>query len=251
MIGDVIFLEICALTDVGKVRSNNQDFYETKIVSPDCAWAIVCDGMGGAAAGNIASKQAVQQIKSYLQDNFNDNLCEKDMKNFISDAVQQANSFIYSLAQTEPKFEGMGTTLVLILIKQNDIYIASAGDSRAYMINEQNIYQITKDHSIVQEMLDSGQINEEEAVNHPRKNIITRALGVSEKIEIDYYQLNLDTDFVLFMCTDGFSNYASKEKILEIINNHSFAQLGRKCIDFANEAGGQDNITIVAIRRNN
>ncbi len=242
-------MQICALTDVGKVRSNNQDFHESKIVSTDCAWAIVCDGMGGAAAGNIASKEAVQTVKNYLQANFTCDLSAEDIHDMIKTAIEQANEYIYSLAQNNAEFSGMGTTLVLLVIKENNIFLASVGDSRAYMISEQSIYQITKDHSMVQEMLDSGQINEEEALNHPRKNIITRAIGICEDIKIDYYELNSDKDFMVFMCTDGFSNYASNEKILELTSNSKFSQLGKNCVDYANEAGGQDNITVVAIRR--
>ncbi len=244
-------MEISALTDIGRVRVNNQDFYNIKIFSDDFAWAVVCDGMGGAAAGNIASKTAVEIIIEHIDKHLDCHHDDEQIMNTAIDAVKKANSTIYDDSTNDPELSGMGTTVVLSIVKNDKLHIISVGDSRAYLITQDNAYQITKDHSMVQEMLDSGKISKEEALNHPRKNIITRALGVSDEIQVDYYQAILRKNDIIFLCTDGFSNYASPETIYQITRSCDFENLATTAVNFANECGGQDNVTVIAMRRDN
>lgn len=242
-------MKISALSDIGKTRQSNQDFYSVKQIEKDLTFVAVCDGMGGVSGGNIASASAVKVIAESILENVNANLNDEEIKNAMLKSIENANGFIYSSSSSNPELAGMGTTCVCAIINKNKVHLANVGDSRAYFISDDSIFQITKDHSIVQEMLDSGKITENEAVNHPRKNIITRAIGVSKEIKIDYYELEINKNDIIFICTDGFSNYASNENILTLAKESKFEDLARNAINFANEAGGQDNITVVALRR--
>lgn len=242
-------LKISALSDIGKTRQTNQDFYNIEEIEKDLTWAAVCDGMGGVSGGNIASASAIKVMTESITNSINTSQEGEELKNALVKSVKAANEFIFSSSNNNPSLSGMGTTCVCAIISKNKAYLANVGDSRAYFISNDNIFQITKDHSIVQEMLDSGEITKDEAINHPRKNIITRALGVSEEVKIDCYELDINENDIIFLCTDGFSNYASNEDILKLVKENKFEALAQSAINFANNAGGHDNITVVALRR--
>ncbi len=241
-------MQVSSSSDIGKVRQTNQDFYNIEQLEDNLTWVAVCDGMGGACGGNIASASAVKVMSEFIINNVNSALKGEEIKANLVKSVEHANEFIYSSSNNNPDLKGMGTTCVCAIINKNKAYLANVGDSRAYFISSDNIFQITKDHSIVQEMIDSGKITEDEAVNHPRKNIITRAIGVSQDIQADCYELDLNEGDIIFICTDGFSNYASNEQILKLAKESKFEDLAKNAINFANDAGGHDNITVVALR---
>lgn len=242
-------LNIVSLTDVGLVRDSNQDYFYVDFLSDEMAVAIVCDGMGGVSGGNIASKLAVEVIKEYVLINYRRHLKENSIGQMLKEAAVKANKEIYDYAMTDDNLHGMGTTLILAFIYEGKAHIISVGDSRVYLTQGNEIKQVTKDHSIVQDMLDRGEITKSEAKVHPRKNIITRALGVEIPVLLDYFEIEFNLTDVLFICTDGFSNYVDKEKILKIIKGTKFELLAKVAVELAKNAGGNDNITVVAICR--
>jgi protein phosphatase len=163
--------------------------------------------------------------------------------------VRTANEELNKMSNEDINLRGMGTTLVLAVILGSDLRIVNVGDSRAYLINQNGVVQVTKDHSIVQEMVDNGEITKEQAIRHPRKNIITRALGVSKEIDADYFNFEIKQgDFVL-LCTDGFSNSVTEEDIMELFLKTEFDDIAKRAVNLANETGGSDNITVAAIKR--
>ncbi len=240
-------MRIYSKTDIGKSRNDNQDAYFAEMLSDNTAFAVVCDGMGGANGGNIASKRAVEIIRNYIQKSFRDNLLEKDITRLLQNAVLSANIELFRMSNEKEELHGMGTTVVLMLMFNNRAYICHVGDSRAYLINS-DIKIITRDHSVVQSLIDSGKISVEEALTHPKRNIITRALGVEENVisDIDIVDLNKG-DFIL-LCTDGLSSSVSEEFIKETVNEENTDNdLAQLLVDKANDNGGNDNITAVIV----
>lgn len=244
---EVFSIKVSILTDKGLVRDSNQDSCCLHKFSELSALVIICDGMGGAAGGNIASQSAVDTIYQKMRENFDNNMDSLGLKAILMDAVFAANKAIRDKAALDPTLRGMGTTVTAILIRNNVAHIVNVGDSRAYLVSDTGIYQITKDHSMVQEMLDRGQITETQAKMHPKKNIITRALGVSENIDVDYFELQVEKGNKIFACTDGFSNYIPEDKMLQVINNTEFNKIADTLVNLANEAGGEDNITVAVM----
>ena len=240
-------MKIVSCCDIGLVRSSNQDAYNTGSFSEDAAWAVVCDGMGGAKGGNVASQTAVEKIKDHMNSSYRANMPEKSIANLLRCAVYNANLEVYELAQKNEDLYGMGTTVVLALVQNGKAFIAHAGDSRAYLIHQNEIQQITTDHSVVQEMVDSGQITEEQARRHPRKNIITRALGVLQEVEVDYNESPIEPGDLLLLCTDGLTNHVEKDTILQLALSEQSDALANTLVAKAKELGGSDNITVVII----
>lgn len=242
-------MKIVSLTDIGLVRKSNEDSYKVGSLSKNVAWAIVCDGMGGANGGNVASHMAVDVLTKGLDFSYCEDMSDEAIKNMLISAAYNSNSILYETASRNDFLKGMGTTLILALVVNDVIHLVSAGDSRAYLITKTEVTQITRDHSIVQDMVERGEITKDEAQNHPQKNIITRALGVDQFINVDYYEITFDPDNILFICTDGFSNYVSNEKLFEISHSVKFDCLAKECVNFAKQCGGGDNITVVAISK--
>lgn len=207
-------MRIVAKTDKGHVRDSNQDAYAVGEFSDEVVWAVVCDGMGGAAGGNIASALAVKVISDKINVSYREQMRDSSIKNMLDSALNAANVEVFDMSESKHELKGMGTTVVCAIVKDGQAYIAHAGDSRAYILKNGKIFQITTDHSIVQDLLDKGKITSEQALNHPNKNIITRAVGVDKNIEIDFDQIDLDDDTTLLLCTDGLSNYVSDREIL-------------------------------------
>ena len=239
-------MRIFAKTDKGKVRSINQDAYAANILSDGSALSVVCDGMGGANAGDIASKTAVDIISQYILNSYSKAMNSDDVIKLISNAITSANIEIYDLSCKDEQLNGMGTTTVVALVRETETIICNVGDSRAYIVNDV-IKQITRDHSIVQSLIESGKLSPEQARVHPEKNVITRALGVEENILIDSYTVNTDSNDIFLICTDGMSNYIPEEKIFKIVKNNDADKITDLLIDEANRCGGKDNITVAVI----
>jgi len=242
-------LKIVAKTDKGKIRESNQDAYAVGELPGDVAWAVVCDGMGGAAGGNIASKLAVKVISDKITSCFNDKMRDSSIKNLLDSAITAANIEVYDMADAHSELRGMGTTVVCAIVRHDTVYIAHAGDSRAYIVQDGNVSQITTDHSVVQNLIDSGEITIEEAEHHPNKNLITRAVGVDKKIEIDFDQYDLNEKDTLILCTDGLSNFVSTQDLLNDVQDGQYYAFADRLVKRANNNGGGDNITVVAIAK--
>ena len=242
-------MRIVAKTDKGHVRDSNQDAYAVGEFSDEVVWAVVCDGMGGAAGGNIASALAVKVISDKINVSYREQMRDSSIKNMLDSALNAANVEVFDMSESKHELKGMGTTVVCAIVKDGQAYIAHAGDSRAYILKNGKIFQITTDHSIVQDLLDKGKITSEQALNHPNKNIITRAVGVDKNIEIDFDQIDLDDDTTLLLCTDGLSNYVSDSEILELTGDKKHYAFADRLVNKANENGGGDNITVVVISK--
>ncbi|MDE6469790.1 MAG: Stp1/IreP family PP2C-type Ser/Thr phosphatase [Eubacterium sp.] len=242
-------MNIVAKTDKGIVRDSNQDAYAVGEFSDEVVWSVVCDGMGGAAGGNIASALAVKVISDKINASYRDEMRDSSIHNMLDSALTAANIEVFDFAEAKPELRGMGTTVVCAVVRNNQAYIAHAGDSRAYVINNGNINQITTDHSMVQDLLSRGKITSEEAENHPNKNIITRAVGVDKSIDIDFGQIDLSDDDVLLLCTDGLSNYVTNNEMIEIMSDGKYYAFADRLVTRANKNGGGDNITVVIISK--
>ena len=242
-------MKIVAKTDKGMVRDTNQDIYSVGEFPGDVAWAVVCDGMGGAAGGNIASSLAAKVISEKITCGYNEKMRDASIKNLLDSAITAANIEVFDMAFAHPELSGMGTTVVCAIVRGNDVYIAHAGDSRAYIATKENLTQITTDHSVVQDLVNRGKITADEAEHHPNKNLITRAIGVDKRIEIDFDQTELYDDQTLILCTDGLSNYITNDEMMEAIKDGQYYAFADRLVKIANKNGGGDNITVVAIAK--
>lgn len=240
-------MKIVAKTDAGRVRSSNQDSYAAGEFQNGVAWAVVCDGMGGNAGGNVASSTAVKSISDRITSTYRDGMTSSSIKNLLITAITNANYEIYDMACASPELQGMGTTVVAAIITEGTVYVAHAGDSRAYLISKGEIRQITKDHSVVQDMVEKGELTPDEAKRHPRKNLITRALGVDELIKIDFSAESTTEDDVLLICTDGLTNFVDTTDIYRVVCDKPHTDFADELVNMANSAGGGDNITVVAV----
>lgn len=240
-------MKLVARTDVGLVRDNNQDSYAACELENGAVLAVVCDGMGGAAEGALASSEAVRVIKERIAERYYSGMSDISVRSLMVSAVETANKYIYDLSLTEKKYEGMGTTVVAALAAESYVYIVHAGDSRAYKITDGRLYQLTRDHSVVQRMLEKGEITAEEAKDHPSRHIITRALGVDSEIRTDFCQESIDDGDLIILCSDGLSNFVKSDDILRISSEEKFYEFADKLVNLANQNGGADNITVVAV----
>lgn len=243
-------MELYGKSDIGLKRETNQDSFYMENLSENFSLLIVCDGMGGVNGGGIASEVAVNSIKEQIKLAFNESMDQKSIGNLLESAIYNANDAIYQKAQEDLDLNGMGTTVIACIVFYDQLHIIHVGDSRAYFITDNEICQLTTDHSIVQEMLDNGEITRKQAKNHPRKNLITRALGVSDKIPGDYIEREIHKGDTLLICTDGLSNYVSIEEIHDCYKkNNSISNLGNTLISNAKILGGDDNITVAILKR--
>lgn len=243
-------MQISANTDVGRHRQSNQDAYTVDKLADGTVFAVVCDGMGGHAGGNVASSTAVKRISDEIKKNYRENMSSASIKNMLEAAVVLANLDIVDEAAQNSELEGMGTTAVVAVISPIACVVVNVGDSRCYQMCDNNIIQITKDHSLVQEMVDAGLISADDAANHPRKNIITRALGIGEDVRIDFFDVDFKSDDKLLLCTDGLTNHVSDSAVTQIIEQVDAGVCADSLITLANLNGGTDNITAVVIYNN-
>jgi protein phosphatase len=229
-------------TDVGMVREVNQDYVfstETSIGKlPNLL--VVADGMGGHRAGEYASRLAVEVLKQELAAS-----TEESPEAMMKNAITRANERVLEAARQDAKLSGMGTTLVAATVIDRTLYFANVGDSRLYLLSD-DIKQLSKDHSLVQEMVRLGGINQEEAKSHPDKNIITRAIGAKDDVDIDFYEYRLKKGDIILMCTDGLSNMVEDEEILHIVKcSRDVVEAVEQLIERAKEHGGSDNIGVI------
>ncbi len=237
-----------AYSDIGKKRIANEDSYFVSEFTQNTGYIIVADGMGGHKGGATASKMTVDCIKDYFSKHFNlEN--EREIRKILKESIENANKIVYDAARKDEALLGMGTTVVLCLVEDNNLYIANVGDSRLYHISKDKINQVTKDHSVVQELIDRGEISENEAESHPNKNLITRAVGSSVDIEIDFYKFKANKDDIIVICTDGLSNMIKKDEIKKIVTDEkNLDRAVTRLVDEANLRGGFDNITVAAMK---
>lgn len=240
-------MRIVAKTDIGLKRSSNQDSYAAGELPGSVAWAVVCDGMGGVAGGNLASTTAVKIISERISSTYRQGMSFNSIRNMLISAITAANISVYEKSRENPELTGMGTTVVAALVVDGTVCVAHAGDSRAYILSGKKLHQITKDHSVVQEMVDSGSLTPDEAKDDPRKNIITRALGVEDDLQIDFCEEDISETDVLMICTDGLTNYVEPEEIYELTDDGKFFEYAERLVNRANENGGGDNITVVTV----
>lgn len=243
-------MRVNCLTDTGAVRSTNQDSCDSGLFSQDSAWAIVCDGMGGANGGNVASSLATETIREEILNTFHQDLSRENIKTLMLNAVRKANRKVHEFSQEKPELSGMGTTAVLMIATKGTLHVVHVGDSRAYLWNGADVEQITMDHSYVQDLVNFGQITPEQARTHPQRNIITRVIGVHMEVECDYNQCDFHPGSLALACSDGLSGYVDEAILTDYIEKqgHQPEALAQKLIAYANECGGADNITAAIIR---
>lgn len=228
------------ISDVGKRRPVNEDYADYH-ETDEYKLFIVADGMGGHNAGEIASKLATEIILEYIKDNWD--TFKEDC--ILENAIKASNKKVFSVSNKDEEFKGMGTTIAACLITESDIYVANVGDSACFMLENQKLIKVTKDHSLVQELLDSGSTTEEEASTHPRKNIITRAVGAYEEVMVDIFKLPKVMKNKYLLCSDGLLNEVTNDEIENILNNYDNEEAAKQLVTLANEREGRDNITVL------
>lgn len=237
-------MRISSATSVGKIRAVNEDAF---FVSPPDATgsllAVVADGMGGHNAGEVASSEAINVIKDIVLEN------EHDAKEVLIEAINSANSTVYNMSLDKQTLYGMGTTITACVVSENKVTAAQVGDSRLYLVREGMILQITKDHSLVEMLIDNGSITKEDAKHHPQKNVITRAIGTDKEVSADIYEFSIKEGDIILLCSDGLVNMVEDEKILSVITKtKAFEETADKLVTEAENAGGNDNITVILIK---
>jgi len=239
-------LKAFSITDIGEKRRINQDyvFCELNPIGNLPNLFIVADGMGGHKAGDYASRFCVEFFTQHIR-----NSSQTSPIALIEEAINATNEAVYKMSKEQVEFEGMGTTFVVATIFKNEMYVANIGDSRLYVIDSQ-IRQITEDHSLVQAMVNTGELNRDEARAHPNKNIITRALGVNEIAQPDFFEVELSRGDIVLMCSDGLTNMLEDENIERIIrkNVNDPKTAAETLVKQANENGGKDNIAVIVIK---
>ena len=244
-------MRIVGKTDIGMGRKENQDNYRAGRMQDDTVWAVVCDGMGGTRGGAIASSVAVETMENELLRGLAEPISAAGIHELLDNAAQRANTRVYDLARHDETKRVMGTTLVAVILKNNTVYYVHAGDSRAYLHRAGVLDRLTKDHSIVQEMIENGTLTEEEAVTHPKKNLITRALGVNDTLQLDYGERQVRSGDLILLCSDGLTNAAPEQAIAAALSETPFFETADKLISLALDAEGQDNITAVLVKVEN
>ena len=224
----------------------NQDACMAFCPDDGSCFAIVCDGMGGGNAGDVAAQLTVEMVTARVRSTWRRNMTAQSAEYLLLTALTAANVCVYDASHATPELSGMGTTSVACILVQDMLVVAHAGDSRAYSFNG-GLRQLTRDHSWVQDQVDIGAITQEQAFSHPRKNLITRALGVEERIKLDISSFPMTGKETIILCSDGLTNYVEEARIAEIMKTVPFDGSPRRLIDEANANGGGDNITVALI----
>ena len=236
-----------AKTDIGKARENNQDYYYIPNQTEKLNLCILADGMGGYNGGEVASKLATETVKKYIKTNFPKEECSKEaILSLIKNAMEYANMVVYEKSKEVKELEGMGTTLELVLGYGNKIYIGHVGDSRIYRVRKNIIRKLTTDHSYVEKLVKEGTITREEAENHPKKNMLMKALGCTPYVEPDVTTKGFLKGDKLVLTSDGLTNMVSNQEIYDIVTN-DVENATTKLVELANNRGGYDNITVVIV----
>lgn len=234
------------ITDKGAVRKENQDTFRFEFSEgEDMLCAVLCDGMGGAQAGSVASGMAAEAFMLHAETAFSPGLSWADIRSILREAVDYANVKVYDRSFTDFSCMGMGCTLVGMIMKGERCLIANVGDSRAYLLGEGEIRQISRDHSLVEELIARGEISRDEARTHPQKNIITRAIGVEAAVKCDIFDFSPEKDARLVLCSDGLSNVVSDREILQLSTAHQdISSAAGSMLDLALRRGAPDNVTV-------
>ncbi len=237
------------LTDPGCVRTQNQDSYQIEELDRNTRLCVVCDGMGGAKSGNIASTLAIDVFVQEVKRSWNASMTRTNIDQVLRGAVKLANFTVYDQAAQFEDFTGMGTTLAAALVSGKNVSVVNVGDSRVYTINENGISQITRDHSLVQMMVERGELTPELARTYPGKNFITRAIGTDTVVECDLFHTVLDRGDCLLLCSDGLSNMMDDQEILfEVVHGVNKQQCCQRLLDIAKSRGAPDNVTSILIQ---
>lgn len=231
-------------TDIGNYRETNEDFVDYDITR-EYGFYIVCDGIGGHRAGEIASREAVELIKNYIREFYNRSIAP----HILESAIQKANREVFRMSSENESYSGMGTTITCALDVGNEVYVAHAGDSSAYLIKDDRIAKLTRDHSLVQEMVDGGTLTEEEMVHHPQKNIITRSLGTHDELKLDILEVEKEHFDHMLLCTDGLTDYVTQEEMLAAhLAQPDKKKFVEQLVDLAKARGSQDNISLLIFK---
>lgn len=241
-------MEVFTASDIGKTRQINEDFYYASNPNDPIKLYIVADGMGGYNGGEIASKQAVESARNYILSNFEKSKGDKEsLLSLVKSSSKYANMIVYEKSRENEELKNMGTTLDICLIYENKAFISHIGDSRIYRIRKEFMRKLTKDHSYVQQLLDEGKITKEESVNHPKKNMLVKALGCTEYIEPDATIKGFIKGDIILMCSDGLTNMIPENEIFQILKEN-LVDPAKELVKRANELGGLDNITAIIIK---
>ena len=240
-----------AITDKGIVRRQNQDtYYAFCDNSSGTAVLIVCDGMGGAKAGNVASQLATSVFADQLKGKLSSSVPWDELEFMAKSALDMSNTAVFERSSNDLDCTGMGTTLVAAVVCGDNTLVINVGDSRAYRISEGAIQQITRDHSVVEDMVQRGEITREQSLKHPNKNLITRAVGTVEKVDCDIFKLENNSFDYILLCSDGLTNLVSEDEILyQVAHSESLEFCCEKLLGLALTRGAPDNVTIVLFQK--
>ena len=241
-------MEAWGLTDVGNVRSQNQDAFRIVELGKDALLAVVCDGMGGAKSGNVASRLASEVFSEEVKRSFSADLTPDEAEQMLRAAAKLANISVFEQSQLSEDYAGMGTTLVAALTYPRATLVLNIGDSRAYLINADGVRCITRDHSVVEMMVQRGELTPEQAKTHPSKNLITRAVGTEETVFSDVFRVETEPEDCILLCSDGLSNQMADQEILfEVVHGARRDDCCRRLLNIAKNRGAPDNVTSVLI----
>ena len=242
-------MQYWGITDAGCVRQQNQDVYHLVQLGKDAVLAIVCDGMGGAKSGNVASALAAEVFVGEISRTWTNDMSQAQIDQMIQSATKLANFTVYDQGQQFEEFSGMGTTLVAAVIKGMDATIVNIGDSRAYRINDRGVQKVTVDHSLVEMMVLRGELTPEEAKHYPGKNYITRAVGTESVAELDLFHIDMERGDYLLLCSDGLSNVVDEQEMLfEVLHGENKTQCCEQLLEIAKNRGAPDNVTCVLVQ---
>ena len=241
-------MEAWGLSDTGNVREQNQDYYRIEPLKGDALLAVVCDGMGGAKAGNVASRLACEVFTEEVSRSFRPDQTPKELQAMLRGAAALANTSVFEHSKLSEEFTGMGTTLVAVMVRGRKATVVNVGDSRAYHVGKSGIRQVTKDHSLVQMMVDRGELTPEVAKSYPGKNFITRAIGTETTVLCDIFHLDVGKGDYLLLCSDGLSNLLDDQEILfEVVHGVYKQNCCKRLLNIAKNRGAPDNVTSVLI----
>ncbi len=241
-------MEAWGLTDVGNVRDQNQDAFRIVELGKDALLAVVCDGMGGAKSGNVASRLASEVFSEEVKRSFSAELTAEEAGRMLRGAAKLANVAVFEQSQLSEDYTGMGTTLVAALVYPRATLVLNIGDSRAYLINADGVHCITRDHSVVEMMVQRGELTPEQAKTHPSKNLITRAVGTEASVFSDVFRVETVPEDCILLCSDGLSNQMADQEILfEVVHGARRDDCCRRLLEIAKNRGAPDNVTSVLI----
>ena len=241
-------MQFWGLTDAGCVRSQNQDTYLIEQLDRNTVLAVVCDGMGGAKSGNVASSLAADVFVQEVKRSYSSLMDREKSDQMLRSAVKLANFTVYDQAKQFEEFDGMGTTLVAVLVRGKKATVVNVGDSRAYLINPEGIFQLSTDHSLVQMMVERGELSPEAAKTYPGKNLITRAVGTEPVVMCDLFHTDASRGDCFLLCSDGLSNMMDDQEILfEVVHGADKGACCQQLLDIAKKRGAPDNVTSVLI----